>query len=170
MHDTMKEFAEYIKDEVQKIWIEEPQDIYNIRHGCLKSEAGAYGQAFSPLVMLSGEIRYLGTHAFADLNYYCGQNKFSLEELIFMTKRMLATDLSVIGFFGLQEYGKQLAEFNQLLDTELDMEDFAAAVSQMFILTNRYQMWLHQIFPWGYGSFMPRKSVDDYKKIAESLK
>ncbi|MDW7669829.1 MAG: hypothetical protein SCJ93_13480 [Bacillota bacterium] len=166
---NIDELINEIKKETQDIWVNEPLDIFNIKNGFLGSEAGVYEQYFSPLVMLSGEMRSLGIHTFADLNHFANHDSFDLEVLKIMTKRMIETDVGVISFFGLKRYGAILENFNELIDTIETKEKYIEVVKEIFTLTNRYQMWLHQIFPWGFSMNMKKKSPDYYRKIYERM-
>lgn len=166
---TIGELIGEIKKEIENIWIDEPQDIFNIKNGYLGSDAGVYEQYFTPFVMLGGEMRCLGFHTFADLNDFSKRSEFTLDILKIMTKRMLEVDLGVISFFGLRKYGEILTNFNDLIDIICTKEEYQEIIKLMFTLTNRYQMWLHQIFPWGYCMFMKKKTPEDYKEIHEKL-
>jgi len=167
--DTIPQFIESVDRQIQEIWLDEPHDIYCIKNGYLGSEAGCDGQYFSPLVMLSGEIRCLGTHIFADLAVFCGQDGFTLDLLKTMLKTMISTDVGVVAFFGLRVYGETLKNLDKLIEQIESKAQFKEIVDKMFTLTNRYQMWLHQIFPWGFGKFMPRRSPEQYAEIAAKL-
>ena len=167
---TVPQFIEYLEKQINEIWLDEPHDIFCIKNGYLGSEAGCDGQFFSPLVMLSGEIRCLGTHIFADLSVFCRQEQFTLDLLKIMLKRMISTDVGVIGFFGLRSYGETLKNLDALIEKIESKSQFEELIDKMFTLTNRYQMWLHQIFPWGFGKFMPRRSPEQFAEIAAKLK
>jgi len=167
--NTVSEFIVYVERQIKEIWLDEPFDIYCIKNGYLGSEAGYDGQYFSPLVMLSGEIRCLGTHVFADLSVFCRQKEFTLAILKTMLRRMISTDVDVIAFFGLRTYGETLKNLDALVDQIEGRIQFEEIIDKMFMLTNRYQMWLHQIFPWGFGKFLPRRSSEQYTEIAAKL-
>ncbi|NLJ79252.1 MAG: hypothetical protein GX329_07810 [Tissierellia bacterium] len=167
--DTLRELKQVIEKEIEDIWVTEPKDIYNIKNGYLGSEAGVYDQYFTPLVMLSGEVRALGIHTFSSLLDFSEKSEFTLDILKTMTKRMLKIDVGVIEFFGLKKYGRILTSFHDLVDSIEDKEEFKDMITLMFTLTNRYQMWLHQIFPWGYCMHMPKQGPKDYKEIYENM-
>lgn len=167
--NTIDELVIEIKNEIKNIWVDEPKDVFNIKNGYLGSDAGVYNQYFTPLVMLGGEMRCLGFHIFADLNDFAKKTEFTLDILKIMTKRMLEVDLGVISFFGLKKYGAILANFNDLIDTINSKEQYSMVIKLMFTLTNRYQMWIHQIFPWGYCMFMKKKTPENYKEIYEKM-
>jgi len=168
--NTIPEFITYVENQTKEIWLDEPHDIFCIKHGYLGSEAGCDGQYFSPLVMLSGEIRCLGTHVFADLSVFCRKDEFTLVLLKIMLKQMISTDVGVVAFFGLRTYGETLKNLDALIDKIESKAQFEEVIDKMFKLTNRYQMWLHQIFPWGLGKTMPRRSPEQYAEIAMKMK
>ncbi|TMW71188.1 hypothetical protein [Alteribacter natronophilus] len=163
-------FKKEVEEEITNIWINEPEDIFVLKKGYLPSGAGIYDQYFSVLVMLSGEMRSLGIHAFADLMAFAESPAFQMDQIRIMVKRILKIDCGVISYFGLPKYGGFLNRYYALIDTIETKEEFIDVTRSMFTLTNRYQMWLHQIFPWGISMFFKQKQPDDYKQTYETLK
>jgi hypothetical protein len=165
----LEELKAEIEREIEKIWLDEPYDIYALKKGYLPSGAGIYDQYFSVLVMLGGEMRALGIHIFADLIEFARSSDFTLSQLKIMAKRMLKIDCNVIGYFGLRDYGEILNKFYMLIDDISTKEEFQSILGLMFTLTNRYQIWMHQIFPWGLSMFFKKRDPDYYKTIHSKL-
>ncbi|WP_078592632.1 hypothetical protein [Evansella clarkii] len=162
-------FKEEIETEIDKIWLKEPEDIYALKKGYLPSGAGIYDQYFSVLVMLGGEMRALGIHIFADLLDLAEHEEFHLSHLKIMVKRMLKIDCGVIGYFGLPVYGSLLNKYYISIDDVETKEEFLEVTQLMFTLTNRYQLWMHQIFPWGVSVYFKQRNPEDYKEVYNKL-
>ncbi|MDR2136807.1 MAG: hypothetical protein LBO68_00840 [Synergistaceae bacterium] len=151
---------EDIERHLEEIWLDEPRDIADVRRGYFPEGAGIYGQYFSVLVMLGGEMRALGVHIFSDLlKFMADENLFSLVQLKKMIWEMLSIDAGVVGYFGLKEYGKLLVRYRELSQTIESKEDLKALTESLFALTNRYQLWMHQIFPWGLSQYFKKVDV-----------
>ncbi|WP_158736791.1 hypothetical protein [Alteribacillus sp. YIM 98480] len=167
--DKTLKFVEEVEAEIDHIWLEEPHDVFALKNGCLPSGAGIYNQYFSVLVMLSGEMRTLAIHIFADLIDLGKKQEFEMIHLRLMVKRMLTIDCGVIGYFGLPSYANFLDEYYDLVEKVETKDEFLKITKSMFTLTNRYQMWLHQIFPWSLSMFFKQKNPEEYKELYEKL-
>lgn len=167
--NKIEDFINSVEKETNRIWINEPEDIYALKKGYLPSGAGIYDQYYSVLVMLGGEMRALGVHIFADLLEFSKQSDFDLEILKIMSKRMLKIDNGVISYFGLSNYGKYLEEFYELIGDIPTKEEFTRLVEVMFTFTNRYQIWMHQIFPWGVSVFFKQQTPETYQETSKKL-
>jgi hypothetical protein len=158
-----------ITEEIEKIWIDEPHDIYALKNGYIPSGAGVKGQYFTVLVMLGGLVRGLGIHTFPQLLQFAKED-FTLNQLIFITKSSIRVDCGVIEYFGLTTYGKILKDLYDCIDYVKSKEEFTDIMSSMFTLTNRYQLWLHQIFPWHLSIFFKKTSPDRLLEIHNKLR
>lgn len=169
MHERLIALQKEVKKHVDEIWIDEPKDVMFIRNGYIKSGAGIKNQYFTTLVMLSGEIRALGIHIFSDLLHYAKDGSFSLQQLIKMTKKSLQVDLGVVGYFGLESYGKLLRQYYDSLDLMETLDEYVLLTKDLFTLTNRYQLWLHQIFPWNLSVLFPKADIDDLRNFIKQI-
>lgn len=169
MKREVSNFIESVEKETERIWLKEPEDIYNLKKGYLPSGAGIYNQYYSVLVMVSGEVRALGIHIFSDLLEFSGKSEFDLTHLKIMAKCMLKIDIGVISYFGLTLYGRHLEQYYNLIEGFNSKVEFIEATKVMFTYTNRYQMWLHQIFPWGVSTFFKQQTPEKYNEVADKL-
>jgi len=167
--NQIAEFRARVQKHTEDIWVDEPKDIFLIKNGYIPSGAGRANQYFSPLVMLSGEVRALGIQIFPRLLEFARSGKFSLEQLKYMIDSMLRLDCGVIAFFGLREYGDMLVEFRKLSAEIETMEEMSGALEDMFTLTNRYQLWLFHIFPWYLSVHFPKTNRDELQKLCEAI-
>ena len=59
-----------------------------------------------------------------------------------------------------------MSAFLELIDQVGSIEELRDLFADLFTLSNRYQMWLHQTFPWRLSMFFPQKSLE---KVQEDL-
>ena len=159
--NTLEELHEAIRDEIDGIWTKEPEDIRALRRGFMPSGAGVYGQYFTVLVMLGSEMRSLAIHTFSGLVSFVDSERFNLEQLKYMTKEQLRVTSGVLEYFGLRRFGDILNAFLKHLDAVENLSELRELLQDMFTLTNRYQMWLYQTFPWHLSVFFPKKTIGD---------
>ena len=158
--DTLSELKASIREEIENIWIDEPEDIRTIRHGFFPSGAGVYDQHFSVLVMVGSEARGLAIHTFSNLVTFADSGQFDLEQLKYMAKEMLRITSGVIGYFGLKRLGEILTAFLNHMNEVISITELRDLFADLFTLSNRYQMWLHQTFPWYLSVFFPTKTLE----------
>ena len=171
--DTLASLKKTIREEIEKIWVNEPDDVAAIRLGFFPSGAGVYNQHFTVLIMLGSEARSLAIHTFSGLIAFADSGKFSLDQLKYLTKEMLRMTSGVMGYFGLRRFGDILDSFLKHLDEVDSITELHDLFEDLFTLTNRYQMWLYQTFPWYLSVLFPKKTPEDaqeYFSIAEKLK
>ncbi|MEW5919861.1 MAG: hypothetical protein AB1796_02695 [Bacillota bacterium] len=155
-----------INAELEAIWLTEPPDLQRFRLGLLDTGAGVDNQYFTVWVMLGSEVRNLGVHSLADLRVFAVRQEFTLEMLKMMTRQMTGVGRGVIGYFGLKRYGELLNKFVASLDEVKAREEYCSLLDAMFTLTNRYQLWLHQTFPWYLAVHFPKVTPE---QLRESL-
>ena len=63
MSKDWKAVKKDIDNELEKIRLEAPTEVRKMMHGIIDSEAGSYGQYFSTIVFVSGEVRALGIYS-----------------------------------------------------------------------------------------------------------
>lgn len=167
---SLVELKKEIIEETEKIWIDEPQDVRAIRHGFFPSGAGVYDQYFSVLVMLGSETRNLAIHTFSTLVNFAQSEKLELDQLKYMTREMLRVTSGVLAYFGLKKLGEIISNFLLLLEEIEDKKEFRTIVQDLFTLSNRYQMWLYQTFPWHLSVFFPKNNQEKVKEEQTILK
>jgi len=172
MMDTVSQLKASIKEEIERIWVDEPKDVRTMRHGFFPSGAGVYDQHFSVLVMAGSEARSLAIHTFSSLVTFADSGQFDLEQLKYMAREMLRIASGVIGYFGLTRLGGLLTSFLKHMDEVNSMTELRDLFADLFTLCNRYQMWLHQTFPWHLSVFFPTKTLETAQEdldIAQAL-
>ena len=169
MNSVVAQLMDDIERHTSDIWVNEPDDIFRLKNGVIESGAGIHGQYFTVMVMLSGEVRALGIHILNDLLAFSKGNDFSLDQLRIMTRKMLAVDLGVIKYFGLPGFGELLQRFHDSLDEVESLREYSELCEKMFVLANRYQLWMHQIFPWKLMCMFPKRTADKLSDDAKRL-
>ena len=170
MINDLTELKETIKTEIDAIWTDEPDDVRRMRRGFYPSGAGVYNQYFSVLVMAGSEARNLAIHSFSNLVALSESDNFSLEQLKIMTREMLRLTAGVIGYFGLEHLGMILNSFlNNLgeIETKSELQEI---FKDLFTLSNRYQLWLYQTFPWHLSVFFQKNSKEQVEGDLEIVK
>jgi hypothetical protein len=166
----MKELKETIKTEIEAIWSDEPNDVRRMRRGFYPSGAGVYNQYFSVLVMAGSEARNLAIHSFSNLVALSESDSFSLEQLKIMTREILRLTAGVIGYFGLERLGMILNSFLNNLDEIETKSELQKVFKDLFTLSNRYQLWLYQTFPWHLSVFFQKNSKEQVEEDIEIVK
>ncbi len=160
----VQDFQARVQAHIDAIWVDEPRDIYLLKKGYAPSGAGIHNQFFTTTVMLSGEVRALGIQVFPRLLAFCKSGKFSVEQMQYMADEFVRLDCGVMAYFGLRDFGDFLVEFRALLPEVDSLAQMESLLGDMFTMANRYQIWMHQIFPWYLSVHFPKL---DPKELAQ---
>lgn len=159
----------YIEAETDAIWVNEPQDVLALRLGVQTSEAGVYGQYFSPWVMVTGLVRSLAIVDVAVLVRLARDETFTVAHLQRLVHEMLAVMLGVVSYFGLPQLGATLAAVDRTVDQIEEREDFSRFIRALHTYVNRYNLWLYQTFPWRLGVLFPKTNGMDAQTVLDLL-
>ncbi|MCC7447352.1 MAG: hypothetical protein IT324_08055 [Anaerolineae bacterium] len=165
--DTWQAVLNHLETETNAIWLAEPEDVRALRLGVNASDAGVYGQYFSPWIMVTGLTRSLAVVELASLVRLCRNPAFSVEHLATMLREMLRLSLGVIGYFGLPRLGASLRAVDQTVGQITGRDDFTRFIGGLLTYVNRYNLWLHQTFPWYLGTLFPKANVSDAQSIVD---
>ena len=155
----------HLQQETDAIWLVEPEDVRALRLGVQTSNAGVYGQYFSPWVMVSGLVRSLAVAEIASLVRQCNNPAFTAEHLRTMLADMLKITVGVTAFFGLPQLGHTLEAVAATCEQIESKEEFRAFAHSLFTYVNRYNLWLHQSFPWRLGILFPKARTDHAQSV-----
>jgi hypothetical protein len=156
---TPREFVDFILSETDRIWLHEPQDAHDLRTGRGESHAGVGGQYFSPWVMVTGLIRSLAVVELAALNRLAAGERLKPRVLTEFLSELLLVPTGVTGYFGLPELCAVLKAVRSSCPSFVDPADLRRLLSALSTYVNRYNLWLHQGFPWRLG--------DQFKRMDE---
>jgi hypothetical protein len=165
--DTWQAVRNHLEVETNAIWLAEPEDVRALRLGVNASDAGVYGQYFSPWIMVTGLTRSLAVVELASLVRLCRNPAFTVQHLATMLREMLRLSLGVIGYFGLPRLGATLHAVDQTVKQITERDDFTRFIGVLLTYVNRYNLWLHQTFPWYLGTLFPKANVRDAQSIVD---
>lgn len=169
MNAKVADFQARVRQHIDDIWVKEPVDIYLLKNGYAPSGAGCRNQYFTTTVMLSGEVRAQGVQIMPRLLEFSQSGMFTLEQMKRMVSDMLRLDCGVISYFGLRQFGDFLVEFRALQSEIESLEDMSSLLSDMFTMANRYQLWMHQIFPWYLSVHFPKLNPEEAAKLVATV-
>ncbi len=159
----------HLEREIERIWLAEPEDVRALRSGILADDAGVGDQYFSPWVMVSGLVRSLAVIDLASLVRLCGDEDFGLRHLKKILQEILRLPLGVMSYFGLPLLGDTLGAVQRAAPEIETRPEFDRLLNTLLIYVNRYNLWLHQTFPWRLGVLYPKFDPEEARSSLELL-
>lgn len=158
-----------LQDETDRIWLDEPEEIKAMRLGVFTSDAGSYGQFFSNLVFVNGDMRALSTWITpAIIVRAVSDDRFSLQQCkdLFAWTNLVNVDfLAYCGFVKFGTFVHRIVEVFDQITTKDELSDLLAA---WYAYANRVYLWVHHTFPWGLGTAYPKLTGADLAFIGEA--
>jgi hypothetical protein len=154
---ALPELSAFLLAETDRIWLDEPRDARHLRTGRSAGEAGVRGQYFSPWVMAAGTIRGLAVIDLPALRRLVADEKLPPLLAADFLAELLRVPAGVIGYFGLPELGRVLEVVRTSCTGSADPEELRQFLEAFSAYLNRYNLWLHQGFPWRLGDLFPRE-------------
>jgi hypothetical protein len=170
MSNKAKKLAAAIKNEVDKMWVDEPVETKKLRLGLLESRAGSYHQCFSTLVFADGETRALGYIVLSGSMKAVQNPKFSLEQIRELIRILLPISIEYLGYSGfpkIREFGR---DFLSILDEIDSREEFEEILANFTLYANLFHGWIHLYFPWFLGEFFPLRNKDNLEDMLRLLR
>lgn len=168
---TLEEIKKALQEETDKIWLTEPDEVKRMRLGVFSSDAGSYGQYFSNMVFVNGDMRAIATWVTPGMVLRSLEDpSFTLEQCqkIFEWVNQLSVDfLAYCGFVKMGEFVHEIIEAYPQMENK---EDLLRVLELWYVYANRLYLWVHQVFPWGLGTAFPKPLEDDLQFIAAGLK
>ena len=164
------EMVSEIRQETDRIWMEEPLELRKIRLGFIDSGAGSYGQYFTTLVFVDGEVRALGYLCLGSLVQLCEDSSLDISHLKTMASTLLPVCAEFLGYCGLEKLWDFHKRFLALLEEDITREDFKELVRALALYVNRLHGWIHFYFPWGLGSefrLKTKQEIEELKQLIE---
>lgn len=170
MSETPAELTAALEAETEKIWLEEPDEIRAMRLGVFTSDAGSYGQYFSNLVFVNGDMRALSTWITpAVVVRALDSDDYSLDQCkeLFSWVNLVNVDfLAYCGFVTFGEFVHRIVAVFDQIDTKTELSQLLGA---WYAYANRLYLWVHHSFPWGLGTAYPKPKADDVEFIQKSM-
>lgn len=170
MNDVLA-LQQELKDETDRIWLDEPEEIKAMRLGVFTSDAGSYGQFFSNLVFVNGDMRALSTWITpAIIVRALDDDRFDLDQCkdLFAWTNLVNVDfLAYCGFVKFGTFVHRIVEVFPQIQTKEELSELLAA---WYAYANRVYLWVHHTFPWGLGTAYPKLSSEDLEFMGEAKK
>jgi hypothetical protein len=151
------ELTAFLSAETDRIWLFEPRDALDLRTGRAPTRAGVGGQYFSPWVMATGLVRGLSVVDLPALRRFVSSEKLGVRAAADLLAELLRVPAGVIGYFGLPELGAVLEVVRASCPRLVDREELRRLLDAFGTYLNRYNLWLHQGFPWRLGDRFRRE-------------
>lgn len=169
--NTPAKIIKAIEEETDKIWLNEPEEIKKIRLGVFPSGAGSYGQYFSNLVFINGDMRALATWITPGMVIRCLQDdSFTLEHCLKIFAYVNLVNVDFLAYCGFVKMGEFIHAIVQAFPQIKTKGEFLEILKAWYAYANRMYLWVHQVFPWGLGTAFEKLTEDDAHFIADSLK
>ncbi|MBS1677176.1 MAG: hypothetical protein JST08_07305 [Actinobacteria bacterium] len=158
-----------LRAETDKIWLDEPDEIRAMRLGIFESDAGSYGQYFSNLVFVNGDMRALSTWITpAIVLRAASDDRFTLDQCkdVFAWTNLVNVDF--LAYCGFVKFGEFIHRIVDAFDEISSKEEFDRVLAEWYAYANRMYLWVHHSFPWGLGTAYPKPSAEDLEFMQEA--
>ncbi|MGW4411212.1 cucumopine synthase-related protein [Nonomuraea sp. NPDC004702] len=147
-HTAAEQLLAELHDEIERIWLDPPQELVDLHEGRIASGAGSFGTTLTTMLFVNGETRPLGYCCYSGLVRAAQQQQLPLEFLQQMARIMAATPAEFLGYCGLNKLHQFTERALEVADQLQDREDFVALMSHMALYVNCLGAWNLQLFPW----------------------
>jgi hypothetical protein len=154
-----------IDAEIKRIWLEEPEEVKKLFSGVVESGAGSYGQYFTTLVFVDGEVRALGYLCFTSILQAIDDQHFDMDHVRKLSKMLVPVCAEFLGYCGLTKLWDFCRRFLKLVDKADDRRALRALVRSLVLYVNRMHGWIHFYFPWGLGTQFRTKTNKELKAL-----
>ena len=161
----LERFRQEIEMETERIWLDEPEEVKKLRMGFIDSGAGSYGQYFTTLVFVDGEVRALGYLCFTTILDAINDPDFDLGQIRKLAKMLVPVCAGFLGYCGLTKLWDFSRRFMELTDKVESPDELKGIVRSLVLYVNRMHGWLHFYFPWGLGSQFRLKTDEDIEEL-----
>jgi hypothetical protein len=158
-----------IDEEIQKIWLEEPEEIKRLFRGLIDSGAGSYGQYFTTLVFADGEVRALGYICLTGILQAIDDSDFDMVHIRKLSKMLVPVCGEFLGYAGLPKVWEFCKRFLDLVDRVESRDELRGLVRSLVLYVNRMHGWMHFYFPWGLGTQFRTKTEEDLEELKKLI-
>ncbi len=156
MTKTWEKVAAEIREETEKVWLEEPLEIARLRMGVSEFGAGTGNQMFAVIINLNGETRAFAVRVCFHLLKKVDHPDMGLEPLKMLAANFLPNNAGTMHFLGLKKIRVFSEEVLDVLDQVPSKEAFKELIGALYAYANRMMFWIHEITPHGLGIFYPK--------------
>jgi hypothetical protein len=165
MKKAWKEVLKEVEEETNRIWLEEPLEIKNLRLGIIDTGAGTYNQYFSTLVFVDGDIRALGCYCANGLARSADLESTTLEQLKDQVSIFMPISAKFLGYCGLKTVWRFTQDVIDSLPSIETKDEFRTLLGALAIFLARLHIWVHNFFPWELGILFPMKEKSELSKL-----
>ncbi|KAL3471432.1 hypothetical protein BJX99DRAFT_250447 [Aspergillus californicus] len=161
-----------IEKEIDRIWLEEPEEIRKIRWGIIDSGAGSGEQFFTVLVHLEAYLMVVGGDVMFRFLKIAQYEDVQLPTLNRITKEFLVNNFNIFEFLadlGLARMYEIGQLYSEALDTLQTKEEFVQLTGSLQTYLNRMHRWSYFIFPWNLGVAFPHRKPAEVLSFSQSL-
>ncbi|KAF3481806.1 Cyclophilin-like protein [Arthroderma uncinatum] len=161
-----------IEKEIDRVWLQEPEEIQKIRCGVIESGAGTGEQYFTVLVHLEAFLMVLGGDLIQRLLKISQYDDVQLPTLIRITRELLIGDFDLFEFMtdlGLTNMHQISQMYSEALDTLTTKEEYAQLTGAMVTYVNRMHRWSYFIFPWNLGVAFPHRKPSEIAALSKMI-
>lgn len=167
MTDTPASLAAEIGAETERIWLDEPEEIRAMRLGVFTSDAGSYGQYFSNLVFVNGDMRALSTWITpAVVVRALDSDDFTLDQCKRLFSWINLVNVDFLAYCGFVTFGEYVHRIVAVLPQVTTKDELGALLGAWYAYANRLYLWVHHTFPWGLGTAYPKLTPEDLEFMA----
>jgi len=150
-----------IDAEVERIWLQEPEEHKKLRLGIIDNQAGSYGQYFTTWEFAVGMIRDYPGYTLYPLLKLAETDQFDLSQVQAMFKAFDPPYTTYLGYSGFRTLEKFGAEFVKSFDSMESKEDFMELLKSYLLYLNKLNAWCFHYFPHGLGVLYPLKRAQE---------
>ena len=165
----VQKLRQEIDAEIKRIWLEEPEEVRKIFAGVIDSGAGSYGQFFTTLVFMDGEVRALGYLVFTGILRAIDDPDFDIVQIRKLSKVLVPVCAEFLGYCGLTKVWEFSQRFLELVDKVDDRRELRGVVRSLVLYVNRMHGWMHFYFPWGLGTQFRTKTKEDMEQLEKLM-
>lgn len=146
-----------MNDEIEKIWLKAPEELltlYSGRHS-KKTAMGSYGQYFSTVFFVEGEVSRLSNianiGAIDNLLRLCRQTDVDLPFLKIATKTLCEAAARYLAMCDQDKISSFFMRALESFDAIESREEYFRLFSTYALYTSRFHAWNLHMFPWQHG-------------------
>lgn len=165
----LEKLKQEIDVEIKRIWLEEPEEVKKLRLGVIDSGAGSYGQYFTTLVFVDGEVRALGYLVLSGIMKAIDDPEFDLAQIRRLSKMLVPVCSEFLGYCGLTKVWDFSQRFLEIVDLVESKGELKGLVRSLVLYVNRMHGWIHFYFPWGLGAQFRQKSKEEIEELRQLI-
>jgi hypothetical protein len=168
--EDIQQIIKEIKEETDRIWLEEPIEVKRLRKGIQPGKAGSYKQNFGNLVFCNGDMRALATWITPNLMVKSLHSPdFTLDQCKKLFSWINILNIDFLAYCGFVKMGRFIHDIVDSYENIQTKEEFFDVLKAWYAYANRMYFWVHHKFPWSLGDYLPCIDEEDIKELNSLL-